>query len=90
MVFYSGQKVVCVDDGPSKHGDPCGLKKGEVYTVLSTGRHHDGPYVTLHEIDPVGLRYIGFRASRFRPAVDKPTNILIFKRMLKPADELVE
>ena len=90
MQFYSGQKIVCVDDSPSIYGHSSRLIKGNVYTVLRSSSHRGVPYVTLYEVDPGEVFYIGFKARRFRPAVDRTTDISIFTRMLKPKDELVE
>lgn len=67
-----GDKVVCVDDSPSKcnccWGMSCPLTFGSVYVVSRAGRTQTGhPYIEV-----VGVRLshhrvvFGFAASRFR------------------------
>ena len=86
-MFNSGQKVVCVNDKP----DGCslrGLTKGHVYTVLRTVTSAQGhPGVLLVELNPGP--HPGWHAHRFRPLVERKTNILVFTRMLKKTGELV-
>lgn len=77
-MFKVGQKVVCVDDGPSLIGLPCSAVKGEVYTVSGNGI---GPYsklptVTLVEVAPNPLSNGTFRASRFRPVQETGMEML--------------
>lgn len=90
-MFRVGQKVVCVDVsyfGPNTSL----LRKGDVYTIASVDAYEDahGEYgVTLVEIIPQpapGWRD-GFRASRFRPVVERKTDISIFTAMLNPTKE---
>lgn len=96
--FRVGQKVVCVDD--EFHGDffdvPCLPVKGLVYTIRSievmTGSDGEqSPIIRLVEvINPampwtIGDVEIGFVPRRFRPVVERKTNISIFKAMLNPS-----
>lgn len=78
-MFYSGQKVVCVDDSPSMWGDDSGVKKGEIYTILEV--LFDGEGVTLWEIN-TQPSYVGYWAHRFRPITEKKTDISVFQEIL--------
>jgi hypothetical protein len=88
MTFRVGQKVVCVNDNgrslrPSWEILPV---RGETYTI----RCIEGRAVRLAEIinDPFpyseGLGELKFLASRFRPIVERKTDISIFTKMLTP------
>lgn len=98
-MFYVGQRVVCVDDSLCQsnkeltyYGDLDGLTKGEIYTVRNTDidPFDNLPIIRVFEIKRGnGLEYeqpfeLGFLASRFRPIVERDTDISIFKKMLKP------
>lgn len=97
--FYVGQKVVCIvpDDGPEHGGESfwgpaCGLKPSGVYTIRWVGpvRFETGPAigVRLNEIRrDISLgRDVAFGASRFRPTVDKPDAIELFRKMCRDAE----
>lgn len=84
--FRVGQKVVCVDAAGSEK-----VKEGTVYTVTWVSDWPaisglDGCVVSrglaLAEVEANG---IGFDARRFRPVVERKTNITIFKAMLTPS-----
>lgn len=85
-MFRVGQKVVCVDaDGTSQ------LSEGAVYTVayigpperlLWRGKFRKSCNVRLVEVKP-SPGYCGFAPERFRPAVDRPTDISCFKALLR-------
>lgn len=86
-MFHSGQKVVCVDEDGAKM-----LTLNAVYTVKSVegpyrcrwrGRILDTCMVHLYEARPEE-DYYGFCPQRFRPAVDRQTDISIFTKMLVP------
>lgn len=89
--FRVGQKVVCVD------GDDYGVTvEGKVYTVASViprGRSERddamGPGLTLREALPPTPHH-GFDARRFRPVVERKTDISIFRALLTPSKEKVE
>lgn len=85
-MFCSGQRVECIDDA----GQPSPLlRAGKTYTVL---RMHDrqarnldgtrGPGLLLHEVAPP-FPYSAFDARRFRPVVEKKTDISVFTEILK-------
>lgn len=96
-MFRVGQKVVCVNN----RGVPNPYKSDlhTVYTIAtvryidrSCGCDDTGWGVTLLELPTHETEdYLAeFRAERFRPAVDRPTDISVFTRMLTPASrELV-
>ena len=90
-MFYVGQKVVCINNGPSRFGwqsRPKILKKGAIYTVTKCWHHEVNkvPAVSLAEVEPI-FGYNGFDAARFAPIDKRPTDISIFKRMLTPSKQ---
>ena len=97
MTFHVGQKVVCVDDGP---GQLRGTRvwerpivNGQIYTIRWVGI---APYYNR-----LGVRLVGvdrgpdkfnrewddmpLNAHRFRPLIERKTDISIFTAMLKPS-----
>lgn len=83
MTFRVGQKVVCVDASGVISAKP--LSVGPVYTIREL--FDDPTYghgVILEEIiNGISLRgEFGYRSSRFRPVVDRKTDISIFTKML--------
>jgi hypothetical protein len=84
MNFRVGQKVVCVD-ARGLSGKPWAYpKKGEVYTVDGYAKHWmGGEGVVLREVVNI---FRGspqpFAASRFRPVVDRKTDISTFTKIL--------
>ncbi len=91
MAFRVGQKVVCVNDKPSRFtGLPTNVREGGVYTVTKTFLHPRGiPCVLLSEIE-VPIHHLGYDASRFRPVVERKTDISIFTAMLNPSKQTVD
>jgi hypothetical protein len=95
MNFRRGQKVVCIknkmDNGASRH--PCVdyPDVGRVYTVAAAWINKCGK--ALLQFDelriPKEYRKWGFRASYFRPVVQRKTDISIFTAMLKTKCKLV-
>ena len=76
MTFRVGQKVVCVDATGTYL-----VCKGNVYTVTGV----DTPFIEIdHTEVPSFDDHRGMLASRFRPVVERKTDISIFTRMLKP------
>jgi hypothetical protein len=80
MTFRVGQKVVCVDAGVGAIDASPYLTQGGVYTV------------SIVRVDSLGVLVLGlsgvahqWRSSRFRPAVERKTDISIFTAMLKPS-----
>lgn len=91
-MFRVRQKVVCVDarvtPGKQWFGDP--PVEGAVYTVVSCSKSTLKGYagediVTLLEIKNAAQADFGYLASRFRPAVERKTDISIFTAMLREA-----
>lgn len=98
MNFKVGQRVVCVDDSPgpipgylpSLRPWDGYLKRGAIYTVrwvgmhapvLSGQRHPQLLCVKLEEIVR-SIKDPPYRATRFRPVVERKTEIAIFTRIL--------
>jgi hypothetical protein len=100
-MFRVGMKVVCVDKSHGFRNilgewfDDADLIVGDIYTIRWIG-HHDGvECIKLVEIPfrraPRGKRANNtgmetFRATRFRPVVERKTDISVFQAMLNPAD----
>lgn len=75
MAFHVGQKVVCVDDAIGDHTHLKELILGEIYTIRGNDPESITNGVLLEEIrlpiiKPWKLE-MSFRASRFRPIVEK-------------------
>lgn len=103
--FRVGQKVVCEDAfvwrvrGGKSERSVTGLRVGAVYTICAirylpdaTYRGFAGNYVLdLVEVKPDGSwrGSKGFAARRFRPVVERKTDISIFKAMLNPSKQPV-
>ncbi len=88
MTFRVGQKVVCVDDIPSP-GKVWYTQKptvGHVYTVSGHGVGYYGDYPVIF-VAELNNPLIGYRETRFRPIVERKTDISIFKAMLTPASK---
>jgi hypothetical protein len=87
MVFRVGQKVVCIEDRPIYGGvwrDDVPVK-GNVYTIA---RIRPGVYGDYVSFDLVELKSrIGYRASRFRPVVERKTSIAVFTAMLNTSKQ---
>ena len=87
-MFRVGQKVVCINDvdgdakSPYGMGYANGLRKGEIYTVIAI-RSSDC-------IDVDRITRGGWFADRFRPVVDRKTDISIFTEMLNKQPVLLE
>ena len=92
MAFYVGQKVVCVDDrrGEADHSEITPVKC-QIYTVRDVVEWRGQFGLRVHEIlnpvDPWLGEERAFYASRFRPVVERKTDISIFKAMLNPSRE---
>lgn len=96
--FHVGQRVVCIDPHKSTWhrksflGIPyikwsSELNEGSVYTVqevfVGTEYFSNVRSVGLKLKEVVNYDNSGFRASRFRPVVERKTDISIFTDMLK-------
>lgn len=91
MAFRVGQKVVCVDAAepdlsklrPAKIWRSIGLVQGAVYTVAAVGLTHSHDPDALPCIQIVELKADhAIWAHRFRPVVERKTDISIFTKML--------
>lgn len=87
MTFRVGQKVVCVDASGAVDPRPV---KGRVYTIASArwvnACLEPGWGVTLVELPSIETddHHAEFFARRFRPIVERKTDISIFIKMLTP------
>lgn len=97
MAFHVGQKVVCVNNGNSLNTPNAKWRDGErpaigaVYTVRSIHLHEiGGQTLWLNEIcrcDEAVREYgpsVGYGSYRFRPVIERKTDISIFTEMLTP------
>jgi hypothetical protein len=91
-MFHVGQKVVCVDDSLSELRDLNEIlpTRGTVYTIRAIVRRGSLCF-HLVEITNEPYRYqdgfgeVSFKAYRFRPVVERKTDISIFTAMLTPS-----
>jgi hypothetical protein len=88
-MFRVGQKVVCVDDlpPPGFDGQDMLIRRGVIYTVREVGLPSwmDGTEcIRLSEVRQANDD-TPYWARRFRPIVDRPTDISVFKEMLHPS-----
>jgi hypothetical protein len=96
MAFRVGQKVVCVDDAIPTFARlvrwvfrfPWNLRRGEIYTIAKVS-NIAGPTVTLIEVKNPPLPEGAFWARRFRPVVERKTDISVFEAMLTDARQPV-
>jgi hypothetical protein len=91
MTFRVGQKVVCVDARDCRAKE---LVKGNIYVVRDAGPEPfiSGKYWVLlegvfNEYDPRFGGELGYRSSRFRPVVERKTDISIFTEILRKASK---
>lgn len=87
--------MVCVDDRPSHDGVPSGLIKGEVYTIDGFEECFWEPHLGVHLAErPLSQdekrRYCGYHPNRFRPIVERKTDISIFTKMLNTKKKKVD
>ena len=82
-MFHVGQKVVCID-ARTPVGCTQELKPGGIYTIADISEYWDGIGIRLVEIKAEQTRrYIdAFRVERFRPIVEKKTDISVFTDIL--------
>lgn len=87
-MFRVGQKVVCVDARIPRYPGVIPVAKGAIYTIRDSGPEPMAQgewWVLLNEITNIsaeGLGELGYTAARFRPIVERKTDISIFTRML--------
>ena len=101
-MFRVGQKVVCVDDAEYAHraGDSIidYIQKGEIYIIREICEFDYRPDRQFgHAVRLVGIlrrddNYpdYPFALVRFRPIVERETDISIFKQMLTPTSKETE
>lgn len=89
MTFRVGQKVVCIggfDESDRRLGRECGFTvpvEHSIYTI--TGFAFEEGFIMLAEIPPIEAgKFVAFDRSRFRPIVERKTDISIFTKMLTP------
>ena len=91
MAFRVGQKVVCVNAANIFAPGSAPLVEDAIYTVRSIERRSGGEGVALVEIigepwDGGGFPEVMFHTHRFRPVVERKTDISIFTKMLTPSN----
>jgi hypothetical protein len=100
MTFRVGQKVVCVDARATDASGDRELFKGAIYTIRWAGRY-DGPFPWvwgqfygvrlegLHRLDPWTPENsdLPFDAVRFRPVVERETDIRFAHEILRTASQ---
>jgi hypothetical protein len=81
MNFYVGQKVVCVNDAGLAGASYSHPMRGNIYTISAIGLFDGAPHVDVVEfvLYPVPLAW---KAYRFRPAIQRKTDITIFTEIL--------
>lgn len=80
MNFQTGQKVVCIRDANCELGSGYdhGLRNGSVYTIADFSRGSVAAgYLVLAEI-----KKGAWHPSRFRPVVERKTDISVFTKIL--------
>ena len=89
MTFRIGQKVVCIDDGPCFDGSPYPIKKGEIYTIKQIGDCSPSTSCIGFSFVERGL-HLGiwmWCQTRFRPIVERKTDISVFTDLLNPSKQ---
>lgn len=92
-MFHIGQKVVCIKNGgwtsPKMFGDEIFPVFGKVYTVREIEPDFDEySWIRLEEIINRphnygdGMIEASYRSDRFRPIVERKTDISVFTKML--------
>jgi hypothetical protein len=79
--FHVGQKVVCINAS----GFEDRLMEGAIYTVSDVGVDFGELYLGLEETIAVSPGPLHWLATRFRPVVDRKSDISIFTSMLNPS-----
>lgn len=90
MNFRVGQKVVCVD-ASEKNGRwfADAPIEGRVYTIVGFAETKRGTGLLLQEIANDEEFCGSYSPNRFRPIVERKTDISIFTAMLNPSHEKV-
>jgi hypothetical protein len=82
-MFRIGQKVVCVDASRTVMGEPVPLIVGTVYEISYIDTSPGPVAFRLMGVDGNGRISGLFNAARFRPVVEKKTDISVFEEILK-------
>jgi hypothetical protein len=82
-MFRVGQKVACVDASGCRL-----LDKGAVYTILEIAPSGLAEMISV-DCRPDYAGSTGYSAARFRPIVERKTDISIFTEMLTPTPRRV-
>jgi hypothetical protein len=86
-MFHVGQHVVCVTPGSDGY-----LIRRQIYTVAklheATGIAPDPAIIAIVQVQGQPDAHLWYDEERLAPA--RRTSIEVFKRLLKPADELVD
>lgn len=101
MAFHVGQRVVCVNDSHNAGKVPGDvylesrllIAKGQVYTIKSIANYawcKGGICLELLEVPGRGRGDFGYAAIRFRPVVERKTDISIFQAMLNTTHKRVD
>ena len=95
MAFHVGKKVVCVDfEGEAEYRawypDVVLPERKVVYTVRKVFERDGCEALLLNEIRNRDTPEAGFRSFRFRPVVERKTDISIFQKMLTPSTNKVD
>lgn len=99
-MWYTGQKIVCIEGGDfwvralngRSHKLLLPVTTGAIYTVRDLFIAQDGTEclrvfeVVNEKLNVIGrgLWEPGYRASRFRPLVSRPTDISELRKLLEP------
>jgi hypothetical protein len=91
-MFRIGQKVVCVDALSGKGTWRADIPiEGKIYTIEAFDDDEEyGLGLILFEIKNADIWNYSFGAHRFRPVVERATDISIFTEMLIPASKHTE
>jgi hypothetical protein len=79
MNFRVGQKVVCVEDQDCAG---TGVRKGEIYTVAEKVAVYSAYWNTHTSVRLAECGVILFSIVRFRPVVERKTDISVFTKIL--------
>ena len=94
--FRVGQKVVCVAEFSGRCPHPIEPKVGDILTVRETFINPPTGELGLRFTEIVNeIHHFygverGYKATRFRPVVERRTDISVFRAMLTPSKQKVE
>jgi hypothetical protein len=96
MTFHVGQKVVCVNVSANSVGySPPELVRGRIYIVAGIDEASDferdiGLYLVGINPTPIEGLSDSFKSWRFRPIVERKTDISALKALLVPGTKIRE